>query len=181
MRSYSKLHVVMQSLEIVVLVRNTFAEKLKSEPKATEERNACLTVMSQKLLCDKKRLPLCSSRQTIRSSKPGIWKAIQRTYSYWTVGLLVFKFIKSKEKFDGCARKRTIMIFLYWLQKIGRIITARLACQNDPGHLFVVKFYGRVNTIKVMSNLSVSLLGSQRRSNKCIFLNTRFQYRRIYN
>ena len=24
--------------------KNTFAEKLKSEPKATEERNACLTV-----------------------------------------------------------------------------------------------------------------------------------------
>ena len=31
----------------------TFAEKLKSEPKATEERNTSLTAMSQKLMCDK--------------------------------------------------------------------------------------------------------------------------------
>ena len=30
-----------------------FAEKLKSEPKATEERNTCLTVMSQNLMCEK--------------------------------------------------------------------------------------------------------------------------------
>ena len=43
----------------------------------------------------------------------GFWQAIQRTYLYWTVGLLVFKFIKSKEKSNGCARKRTIMIFFY--------------------------------------------------------------------
>ena len=91
------------------------------------------------------------------------------------------RFIKSKGKLDGCARKRTIMIFLYWLQKFGRLITARLAWQKDPGHLFVVKFYGRVNTIKVMSNQSVNLLGSQMRSNKRTFLNTRFQDRSIYN
>ena len=46
---------------------------------------------------------------------------------------------------------------------------------------FVVKFYGRVNTVKVMSNQSVNLLGSQRRSIKRIFLNTRFQDRTLYN
>ena len=37
--------------------------------------------------------------------------------------------------------------------------------EKTPGHLFVVMFYGRVNTIKVMSNQSVNLLGSQRRLN----------------
>ena len=81
----------------------------------------------------------------------------------------------------GVQEKEQIMIFWYWLQKFGRLITARLACQKDPGYLFVLKFYGRVNTIKVMSNKSVNLLGSQRRSNKRIFLNTRFQDRSIYN
>ena len=34
---FSKVHVVLQSLEIAVLIKNTFAEKLKSEPKATKE------------------------------------------------------------------------------------------------------------------------------------------------
>ena len=28
--------------------------------------------------------------------------------------------------------------------------------EKTPGHLFVVKFYGRVNTIKVMSNQSIN-------------------------
>ena len=167
----------MQSLEIAVLIKKHICLKVKIRT----EKEMHVWLLCHKNWCPTKRLPLCRSRQTIRSSQPGIWQAIQRTYSYWTVGLLVFKFIKSKEKLDGCARKRTIMIFLYRWQKFGRLITARLTWQNDPGHLFVVKFYGRVNTIKVIKNQSVNLLGSQRRSNKRIFLNTRFQDRSIYN
>ena len=37
--------------------------------------------------------------------------------------------------------------------------------EKTPGHLFVMTFYGRVNTIKVKSIQSVNLLGSQRRLN----------------
>ena len=56
----------------------------------------------------------------------------------------------------GVQEKEQIMIFLYLLQKFGRLVTVRLSCRKDPSHLFVVKFYGRVNAIKVMSNQSVN-------------------------
>ena len=47
---------------------------------------------------------------------------------------------------------------------IARILFASRA-EKTPIHLFVVKFYGRVKTIEVMSNQSVNLFGSQRRLN----------------
>ena len=73
------------------------------------------------------------------------------------IELLVCSFLSlSKAK-----KKNNYDFFLYSLQKFGRLITACLACQKDPGHLFIVKFYGRVNTIKVMSNQSEHLFGSQ--------------------
>ena len=71
------------------------------------------------------------------------------------IELLVCSFLslpKAKKNSIGVQEKEQLWFFWYWLQKFGRLITARLACQKDPGHLFVVKFYGRVNTIKVMSN-----------------------------
>ena len=74
------------------------------------------------------------------------------------------------------------MIFFYIdCKNLDASLLLASRAKKDPGHLFVVKFYGRVNTIKVMSNQSVNLLGSQMRSNKRIFLNTRFQDRSIYN
>ena len=107
--------------------------------------------------CATTRFPLYRSRQTIRLSQPGIWKAIGRTYSYWTVGFLVFKFIKSNEKLEGCARKRINydLFYIYCKKLYAWLLFASLA-EKTPGHLFVVKFYGRVNTIKVMSNQSVN-------------------------
>ena len=132
-----------------------------------------LNVMSQNW-CATKRLPLYRSRQSIRRSKPGVLQAIRRTYSYRTLGVLAFKFIKSKEKLEGCARKWTkYHFFLYWLQTFGRLIMLASRAEKNPGQLCVVKFYSPVNTIKVMSNQSVNLLGS-------IFFNTRFQDRSMY-
>ena len=47
----------------------------------------------------------------------------------------------------GVQEKEQLWFFLYWLQTFGRLITAGLSCQKDPGNMFLVKLYGRVNTI----------------------------------
>ena len=136
--------------------------------------------MSQKLMCDKAITTLHIA--TKYTKLPTRDLAGNSTYLLiLNCCLLVFKFFKSNEKLDWCARKRTIMIFFILIAKIWTPHYCSPHVPKRPGHLFVVKFYGRVNTIKVMSNQLVNLLGSQRRSNKHIFLNTRFQDRRIYN
>ena len=120
---YSKLHVVLQSLEIAVLIKKHVCWKVKIRTESNRGKKCMFDCNVTKIAVRQSdyhfadrhftTLPLCRSRQTIRSYQPGIWQAIQRTYSYWTVVLLVFKFIKSKGKLDGCARKRTIMSFFY--------------------------------------------------------------------
>ena len=88
---------------------------------------------------------------------------------------------KAKKNSMGVQEKEQLWFFDIDCKKLDASLLLASRAKKDPRHLFVAKIYGRVNTIKVMSNQSVNLLGSHRRSNKRIFLNTWFQYRFIYN
>ena len=79
---------------------NTFAEKLKSKPKAAEERNACLSV------CDVAEIDVRQSDCHF-TDREKLYDAPNQGFGR---NIELFKFIKSNENLEGCAR---IMIFRY--------------------------------------------------------------------
>ena len=131
--------------------RNTFAEKLKSKPKATEERNACLSV------CDVAEIDVRQSAilQIAKNytTLPIRDLAVISNFLSLSKAMKISKGVQELSFFDiDCKNLDTWILFAWRAEK-------------TPEHLFVVKFYGRVNTIKVMSNQSVNLVGSRRRLN----------------
>ena len=178
---YSKLHVVLQSLEIAVLIKKHVCWKVKIRTESNRGKKCMFDCNVTKIAVRQSDYHFADRDKLYEATNQGFG----RQFNVLThIELLFCSFLsyqKQRKTRWVCKKKNNYEFFLYWLQKFGRLITARLACQKDPGHLFVVKFYGRANTIKVMSNQSVNFLGSQMRSNKRIFLNTRFQDRSIYN
>ena len=65
---------------------------------------------------------------------------------------------KAMKNSKGVQEKEQIMIFYIYIYSKHLDVWLLFASRagKTPGHLFVVKFYGRVNTIKVMSNQSVN-------------------------
>ena len=180
---YSKLHVVLQSLEIAVLIKEHICWKVKIRTESNRG-NKCIDVrQSDYHFADRDKLYEATNQ------------GFGRQFNVPThIELLVCSFLslsKAKENSMGVQEKEQLWFFFYIDCKTAQIWTPHYCSprvpppppKKNPGHLFVVKVYGRVNSIKVMSNQSVNLLGSQMRSNKRIFLNTRFQDRstRIYN
>ena len=105
MRSLQQI--VLQSLEIAVLIKKHVCWKVKIRTESNRGKKCMFDCNVTKIDVRQSDYHFADRDKLYEAPNQGF----QRTYSYWTVGLLVFKFIKRKEKLDGCARKRTIMIF----------------------------------------------------------------------
>ena len=84
---------------------------LKSEPKATEARNACLTVMSQKLMCDKAITTLQIATNYTKLPIRDLAGNSTHIQLPTHIELLVcsfFKFIKAKENSMGVQEKEQL-------------------------------------------------------------------------
>ena len=73
---------------------------------------------------------------------------------------------KAMKNSKGVQEKEQIMIFLYiYCKHLAAWLLFASRAEKTPGHLFVVKFYGRVNTIKVISNQSVNSAAKENQIN----------------
>ena len=162
-RVYSKLHVVLQSLEIAVLIKKHICWKVKIRNESNRGKWYKFDCNVTKIDVRQSDYHFADRDKLYESPNQGFGRQFNVPTHTELLVCSFFSLSKAKKNSMGVQEKEQLWFFLYWLQKFGRLITVRLACQKDPGHLFVVKFYGRVNTIKVMSNQSVNLLGSQKR------------------
>ena len=141
--------------------RNIFAEKLKSKPKATEERNACLTV------CDDAETDVRQSDYHF-TDRDKLYDAPNQGFGK---DIELFKFIKRNVKLEGCAR---VMFFSILIAKIRTLNTVRFACRKDPG-TFVCCEVLRPNQHYQGHIEPVSKFTRQPKKIKRIFFNIRFR------